>query len=67
MRERRKFCKKRGGKFARRREEIEGEAGKNEHRRNYGSLAEITKINQKNVKISSIFFHNPVEGEERVA
>ena len=56
MRERRKFCKKGGGNFARRNEKIKGEAGKNEHSRSCGSLLEIAKISQKKGKVSSIFF-----------
>ena len=53
-------------KFRKKMEEIEGEAGKNEHRRSCGSSPEITKINQKKGKLSSIFFHNPIEREEKV-
>ena len=67
MRERRKFYKKRGGNFARRREKIEGEVGKNEHRQSCGFSPKIAKISQKKGKVSSIFLCNLVEGEERVA
>ena len=65
MRERRKFCKKRGENFVRKMEKIEGEAGKNEHHQSCGSSPKISKINQKKGKVSP-FFHNPIEGEERV-
>ena len=65
MRERRKFCKKRGGNFAKKREEIKGEAGKKEHHWSCGSSPNIAKISQKKGKVSP-FFHNLVEGEERV-
>ena len=56
MREKRKFCKKRGENFERRRKEIEEEAGKNEHRQSCGSSSEFTKISQKKVKVSLNFF-----------
>ena len=57
---------KRGGNFARIREEIEGEAEKNEYRRSCGSSPEFAKLSQKKGKVNP-FFHNLVEGEERVA
>ena len=53
-------------KFRKKREEIEGEAGKNEHRRSCGSSSEFAKISQKKVKVSLFFFHNAIEGEEMV-
>ena len=55
MREKRKFCKKRGGNFIRRREEIEGEAGKSEHRWTCEFSLEIIKISQKKGKVSPNF------------